>query len=92
MDGRMIDRNAALGHHLLKIAQTQIISKVPAYAQKYHLSVELAALEHRNAPKIFDSFLAMLPVTKTLQQIPLRSSGAEYRGGKPAWRSPSTRR
>jgi hypothetical protein len=31
MDGRMIDRNAALDHHHLKIAQAQIVGKVPAY-------------------------------------------------------------
>jgi hypothetical protein len=48
--------NAALGHHFLKIAQAQIIAKVPAYAQKY-----------QNSPKTIEGFLAMLLVTKTLQ-------------------------
>jgi hypothetical protein len=69
MDGRVIDRYTALGHHLLKIAQAQIVGKVPAYTEQNHRSVELAALEHRNPPKIIDRFFAILSVTKTLQQI-----------------------
>lgn len=31
--GRVIDRNAALGHHLLKIAQAQIVGEVPAQSR-----------------------------------------------------------
>ena len=32
----MIDRNAALGHHLLKITQAQIVGQIPAHAQQDH--------------------------------------------------------
>lgn len=35
VDGSMIDRDAALGHHL-KIAQTEIVGQVPADAEQDH--------------------------------------------------------
>jgi hypothetical protein len=68
MDGRETTL-IPLSHHFFKIAQAQIVGKVPAYAQQDHRLVKLTALEHRNPPKIINGFLAMLPVTKTLQQI-----------------------
>ncbi len=34
VDGRVIDRDAALGHHLLKIAQAEIVGQVPPDAEQ----------------------------------------------------------
>jgi ABC-type proline/glycine betaine transport system permease subunit len=54
VDCRMIDADGALGHHLLQIAQAQPIGKVPANAKQDDGSIEMAALEHLNPPKIID--------------------------------------
>ena len=34
MDGGVVDRNAPLGHHLLKITQAQIVGQVPAHTKQ----------------------------------------------------------
>ena len=59
----------ALGHHFFKFAQAQIVGKVPANALQDHRLVELTVLQHQNSRKTIEGFLAMLSVTKTLQQI-----------------------
>ena len=46
MNGRVVNRDAALGHHLLKIAQAQIVSQVPPHAEQDHGSIKMPALEH----------------------------------------------
>jgi hypothetical protein len=45
MDGGVIDADAALGHHLLKVPQAQPIGQVPAHAQQDDRPVELSAFE-----------------------------------------------
>jgi hypothetical protein len=39
------DRQAALGHHLHHVAQTQLEPKIPAHAQDDDFAVEVATLE-----------------------------------------------
>ena len=36
MDRRMIDADAAFGHHFLQVAQAQAIAQIPAHAQQDH--------------------------------------------------------
>ena len=47
VNGRMIDGDAPLGHHLLKILETEIISQVPPHAEQYHRAIKMPALEQR---------------------------------------------
>jgi hypothetical protein len=47
VDGRMVDGDAPLGHHLLKIPQAQIVSQIPPNAEQDHGSIKMPALEHR---------------------------------------------
>jgi hypothetical protein len=47
MDSRVIDRDAALGHHLFQIAQAQIVSEIPPDAQQDHRAIKMTTLEHR---------------------------------------------
>ena len=42
----MIDGDAALGHHLLKIPQAEIVGQIPADAEQDHGSIKMPALEH----------------------------------------------
>jgi hypothetical protein len=46
MDGRVIDRDAALSHHLLDISQAQVIGQVPPDAEQDHRSIKMPALKH----------------------------------------------
>ncbi len=46
VNGRVIDGDSALGHHLLKISQAQIVSQVPPDAEQDHGSIKMPALEH----------------------------------------------
>jgi hypothetical protein len=46
MDGRVIDRDAALSHHLLEISQAQVIGEIPPDAEQNHRSIKMPALEH----------------------------------------------
>src|SRR5450756_466556 len=44
MDGRMIDGNPALGHHLLQIPKTQRVSDIPAHTKQNHVQRIMQAL------------------------------------------------
>src|SRR5467141_979473 len=44
-DRRMRHRQAALGHHLYQVAQTELEPKIPAHAQDDDFAVEVATLE-----------------------------------------------
>lgn len=46
MHGRMVNQNSSLGHHLLKVAQTQRIGNLPAHAQKGYIKRIVQTLEH----------------------------------------------
>jgi hypothetical protein len=46
MDCGVVNGDAALGHHLLKIPQAQAVSQVPPDAQQDHGAIQVAALEH----------------------------------------------
>lgn len=52
---RVVDRNAAFGHHFLKVPLADAVAAVPADAEQDHLGRKPAALEHRHrggdAPK-----------------------------------------
>jgi hypothetical protein len=47
VDGRMIDGDTPLGHHLLQVPQAQIVSQIPPDTEQDHGSIEMPALEHR---------------------------------------------
>jgi hypothetical protein len=42
----IVDRDAALGHHILQVPQAEIVCQVPANAEQNHRSIEMPALEH----------------------------------------------
>ena len=44
MHGGMVDANAAFDHHLLQIAQAEIVGQIPVYAQQDYRLVEMTAL------------------------------------------------
>ncbi len=46
MDRGMIDKDAALGHHLFHIPQAQAVSQIPSDAQQDHRAIEMPAPEH----------------------------------------------
>ncbi len=46
VNGRMVDRDAALRHHLLQISEAQIVSQIPPDAEQDHGSIKMPALEH----------------------------------------------
>src|SRR5688500_13564567 len=46
VNGCVVDRDAARGHHLFKVSQAQIVSQIPPNAEQDHGSVEMPALEH----------------------------------------------
>jgi hypothetical protein len=46
VNGRMVDRDAALSHHLLEIPQAQIVGEIPTNAEQDHGSIKMPALEH----------------------------------------------
>ncbi|MHA7066228.1 hypothetical protein [Azospirillum argentinense] len=58
----MIDRNAALGQHLLKVAVADAISAVPAHRPEHDLTLEVATFEvrHSLAPSKFQPFRCLL--------------------------------
>jgi hypothetical protein len=49
MDRRMVDRDAALGHHHFQFAQTQSVGQIPTDAEQNHGLIELPAFEHLTA-------------------------------------------
>jgi hypothetical protein len=52
MDGRMVDGDAALSHHLFKVSEAQVIGQVPPDAQQDHRAIEMAAFEHHKPPEL----------------------------------------
>jgi hypothetical protein len=63
MHRRMVNGDTALGHHLLKIAQAQVVSQIPPHAEQDHGFVELPALEHCVSP-----YCGLNAVAETLKQ------------------------
>jgi hypothetical protein len=51
MDRRMINADAALGHHFFEIPQAQSVGEIPAHAQKDNRTIKMAATEHPESPK-----------------------------------------
>src|SRR5690606_33779098 len=51
MNGRVINGDAALIHHLLKIPQAEIVSQIPPDAQQDHRAIEITAFEHQAPPE-----------------------------------------
>src|SRR4051812_1680813 len=45
---RVVDRDAALAHHLLKVAIAHPVASVPAHCPEYDLALEVASLEVRH--------------------------------------------
>jgi hypothetical protein len=71
MDGRMVDGDAPLGHHLLQVPQAQIVREIPPHAEQDHGSIIMPALEHR-VPHYCDQGLSSWnSKTKSLRRIPL---------------------
>jgi hypothetical protein len=69
VDGRVIDRNAALGHHLLKDRAGSDCGPGTSARTAGSLIVKLTAFEHRNPRSFSEGFLATTPVIKKLQHI-----------------------
>ena len=46
MNGGVINEHAALGHHLLDMAQAQRICHVPAYAGEHHINRVMHPLDY----------------------------------------------
>jgi hypothetical protein len=46
VDGRMIDRDTTLGHHLFQVPEAEIVSEVPAHTEKDDCTIKMPALEH----------------------------------------------
>jgi hypothetical protein len=46
VNGRVINGDAVLDHHLLQVTQVQAVSQVPSDAQQDYRAVEMAAFEH----------------------------------------------
>ena len=51
MNGRVINGDAALIHHLLKIPQAEIASQIPTDAQQDHRTIKMTAFEHYVPPE-----------------------------------------
>ncbi len=47
VNGRMIDGDAPLGHHLLQVPQAEIVRQIPPNAEQDNGSIKMPALEHR---------------------------------------------
>src|SRR5208282_3327055 len=47
--GRVVDRDAALAHHLFEIAVADAIAAVPAHRPEHDLTFKMAALEVRHS-------------------------------------------
>jgi hypothetical protein len=50
VDGRVIDRHAAFGHHLLEIAIADAVAAIPAHRPEHDLTPKVAPLEVRHGP------------------------------------------
>src|SRR5688500_3355284 len=66
----MVNGDTALGHHLLKIPQAQIVSQIPPNAEQDHGFVELPALEHCVFPPLWPQRSSGNSETKSLRHIP----------------------
>src|SRR6478736_1031249 len=60
----MVDADAALGHHLLQVAQAQAVGQIPANTQLDHRSVDMTALEHLKSPRQWLEGDALTAVTE----------------------------
>jgi hypothetical protein len=52
VDGGMVDGDASLGHHLLKVPETEIIGQVPPDADQEDRAIKLPALEQLASPSL----------------------------------------
>jgi hypothetical protein len=52
MDGGMVNGDASLGHHLLKIPQAEAVSQIPSHTQQDHRAIEMTAFEHHAPPEL----------------------------------------
>jgi hypothetical protein len=50
IDGRVIDRHAALGHHLIEIAIAYAVAAIPVHRPEHDLAPEVAPFEVRHDP------------------------------------------
>ena len=73
VDRRMIDTDAALGHHFLQIAKAQAVGQIPANAKQNDGLVEMAALEHLNSPAKHQRPCPCTWLPKTLEHSLLNS-------------------
>jgi hypothetical protein len=48
VDGRMIDRDTTLGHHLFQVPEAEIVSQILADTEQDHGSIKMTAFEHLN--------------------------------------------
>jgi hypothetical protein len=46
VDGHVISRDAALGHHLFEVSKAELVGQVPQDAEQDHGSIKMPALEH----------------------------------------------
>src|SRR3546814_14454245 len=70
IDRRMVDRNAALRQHFLKVAIADRIATIPAHRPQDHITLEMAPLEirHRSVRPISAKHAQ---ASRFLQQSPL---------------------
>ena len=64
MNGRVVDGDAALGHHLFEIPQAQTIGQVPPNAEQDDRLIKMPALEHTTL-----RFCTKRAVAETLKQM-----------------------
>jgi hypothetical protein len=50
VDGRVIDRHAAFGHHLLEITIANAVAAIPTHRPEHDLAAKVAPLEIRHGP------------------------------------------
>src|SRR5688572_7961316 len=46
VNGRAVDRDAALSHHLLEVSEAEIVSQIPPDAEQDYRTIKMPALEH----------------------------------------------
>ena len=64
MNGRVVEGDAALGHHLFQISEAEVVSQVPPNAEQDNRLIKMPALEHAAL-----HFCTERPVAETLQQM-----------------------
>jgi hypothetical protein len=50
MDGRVVNGDAALRHHLLQVPEAETVGQIPAYAKQEYGLIEMPTLEHATTP------------------------------------------